>query len=151
MNAAYEKLIQHLDDREIRYQSDSESRCVYVHLRGEVGSYRVVAWVDEDDELFQVFGYVPIRAPAGSRPAIAETITRANYGLKVGKFEMDYSDGDLRYQAANSLIDGHLDDETIRRFIGVTMSVLDRYLPALMSVIYGNELPEDAIRCAEDD
>jgi hypothetical protein len=29
------------------------------------------------------------------------------------------------------------------------MSMLDMYLPAVLSVIYGNELPKDAIRCAE--
>ena len=33
--------------------------------------------------------------------------------------------------------------------MGTTMSLLDVYLPAILSVIYGNELPKDAIRCAE--
>jgi hypothetical protein len=29
------------------------------------------------------------------------------------------------------------------------MTMLDMYLPAVLSVIYGNELPADAIRCVE--
>ena len=29
------------------------------------------------------------------------------------------------------------------------MAMLDMYLPAVLSVIYGNELPKDAIRCVE--
>ena len=29
--------------------------------------------------------------------------------------------------------------------------MLDLYLPAVLSVIYGNELPEDAIRFVEND
>ena len=33
--------------------------------------------------------------------------------------------------------------------MGTTMSMLDMYLPAVLSVIYGNELPKDAIRCVE--
>jgi hypothetical protein len=37
----------------------------------------------------------------------------------------------------------------IDRLIAVTMAMLDMYLPAVLSVIYGNELPKDAIRCVE--
>ena len=33
--------------------------------------------------------------------------------------------------------------------MGTTMSLLDKYLPAVLSVIYGNELPKDAISCVE--
>ena len=33
--------------------------------------------------------------------------------------------------------------------LGTTMAMLDLYLPAILSVIYGNELPGDAIRHVE--
>lgn len=111
--------------------------------------YRIVATVDPEDGLFQVFGHSPVRVPEGSRPAIAETIARANYGLKVGKFELDIDEGDLRFQAAQILIDEQLEDETIRRLIGTTMAMLNAYLPAVLSVIYGNELPKDAVKQIE--
>jgi hypothetical protein len=149
MNAAYEKLIQHLDNRNIGYWSSNEDRSIYADFRGEVGTYRVFARVDPDDSLFQVFGYSPVRVPPGSRPAIAETVARANCGLKVGKFEMDYDDGDLRFQASQILPDDNLDDETIHRLMSTTMAMLNTYLPAILSVIYGNELPQDAVRQAE--
>ncbi len=149
MNAAYEKLIQHLDSQEIGYWSHSEDRSIFADFRGEVGVYRICAQVDADDGLFQVFGWSPVRVPVGSRPAIAETLARANCGLKVGKFEMNYDEGDIRFQAAQILPDDNLEDETIQRLIGTTMAMLDTYLPAILSVIYGNELPGDAVRHAE--
>ncbi|MFZ1006958.1 MAG: YbjN domain-containing protein [Candidatus Sulfotelmatobacter sp.] len=149
MNAAYEKLIQHLDTRNIGYQSRGEDRSICADFRGEFGTYRVIAKVDEDDSLFQVFGYSPVRVPIGSRPAVAETVVRANYGLKVGKFEMDYDEGDLRFQAAQILPDDNLEDQTIHRLMGTTINVLNIYLPAILSVIYGNELPKAAISHAE--
>ena len=31
------------------------------------------------------------------RQDIAEYLTRANYGMVMGNFEMDYSDGEIRY------------------------------------------------------
>ena len=47
--------------------------------------------------------------------------------------------------------DGANGDGVIDRLITVTMAMLDMYLPAVLSVIYGNELPKDAIRCVEGD
>ena len=149
MNAAYEKLIQHLDEHHISYLTNSEHHSICADFRGEVGTHRIVATVESDDNLFQVFGYSPVRVPQGSRPAIGETITRANYCMKVGKFEMDLDQGDLRFQAAQILPYDTIEDETIRRLIGTAMGMLDTYLPAVLSVIYGNELPQDAIKCVE--
>jgi hypothetical protein len=149
MNTAYEQLIRHLDEREIRYLSNADNHSICADFREDVGVYRVVATVDSDEGLFQVFGHSPVRVPAGSRSAIAETIARANYGLKVGKFELDFDDGDLRFQAAQILPSDSLDDDTIRRLIGTAIIMLNTYLPAVLSVIYGNETPKDAIRFVE--
>ena len=149
MTLAYEKLIQHLDEHQIKYFTSADHQSICADFRGEVGMYRIVATVDPEDGLFQVFGHSPVRVPEGCRPAIAETLARANYGLKVGKFEMDFDEGDLRFQAAQILIDEQLEDETIRRLIGTAMAMLNSYLPAVLSVIYGNELPKDAVRCVE--
>jgi hypothetical protein len=149
MNAAYDKLIQHLDSQNIGYWSRSEDLSICTDFRGEVGTYRIFARVDADDCLFQVFGYSPVRVPAGARPAIAETVMRVNLGLKVGKFEMDYDAGDVRFQAAQILPGDDLEDETIQRLMGTTLAMLNTYLPAILSVIYGNELPADAVRQAE--
>ena len=149
MNATYERLINLLDEREVRYSNNDDNQSVWADLRGEVATYRVVAHVDEEAELFQVFGYAPIRIPDGSRPAIAETVARANYGLRVGKFEFDVDQGEMRFHASQVLTADGVDDAVIDRLISTTMSMLDMYLPAVLSVIYGNELPKDAIRCVE--
>jgi hypothetical protein len=149
MHTAFESLIQHLDEHHVSYLTDNDGRCIWADFRGEVGTYRIIAQVDSDHELFQVFGLAPIRVAAGCRPAIAETLARVNYGLKVGKLEMDVEDGELRFQAAQILADDNLPGSVIHRLIGTTMAMLDRYLPAVLSVIYGNELPKDAIGCVE--
>lgn len=149
MNTAYERLIQHLDDREVHYLANGENQSICADFRGEVGTYRIIATVDADAGLFQVFGYLPLRVPEGARPSVAETVMRANYRLKVGKFEMDVDEGELRFQASQVLTEDNLEDSVIDRLIGTALSVLDTYMPAVLSVVYGNELPKDAIRCAE--
>jgi len=47
------------------------------------------------------------------------------------------------------LVRGSLDEAVIDRLMGTTMSMLDMYLPAVLSVTYGNEPPKDTIRCVE--
>lgn len=149
MYSAYEKLIQHLDERELRYTADSEGRFVWASFRCAVATYQVIASLDEERQLFQVSGIVPVRIPEGSRPAIAETIARANFGLCVGKFEVDLDTGELRFQAAQILTDDCLEETVIDPLLQTTLSMLDRYVPAVLSVIYGNEYPKDAIGCVE--
>jgi hypothetical protein len=149
MNAAYEKLVQHLDNQNIGYWSRSEDKSICTDFRGEIGTYRVYASVDIDGSLFQVFGYSPVRIPEGSRPAVAETIVRANHGLKLGKFEMNYDGGEVHFQVAQILLDDNLEDEMICRLFVTTLAMLNTYLPAILSVIYGNELPKDAVSHAE--
>ena len=62
---------------------------------------------------------------------------------------MDFDVGELRFQAAQILTQDSLEDAVIGRLMGTTMAMLDRYLPAILSVIYGNELPKDAVKCVE--
>ena len=101
------------------------------------------------------FGLVPTLDADGTTGLEAAFVRFDNLGnspwanLKVGKFELDFDEGDLYFQSSQILPEGHLDDEIIHRLIGTTMSMLDIYLPAIMSVIYGNELPIDAVKHAE--
>ena len=84
-----------------------------------------------------------------SRRDIAETIVRANYGLRVGKFEMDFEDGELRFHASQILDGDAVGTAVIDRMIGTAVNMMDTYLPAFISVVYGNEQAGDAIRRVE--
>jgi hypothetical protein len=149
MEAAYQSLIQHMDAHETKYEADVDVQLVGAVFGAPNGLFLVHARITEEDAMLQVFGHVPIKVPVGSRPSIAEAITRANYGLKLGRFEMDYSDGELRFYVAHLLNDGQLADEVIERLMRTTLGMLDHYSPAFMLVIYGNELPGNAIRREE--
>lgn len=149
MNAAYEELVHLLDEREVSYERLEDHQAIRTDLRGDIGSYRITAQVNADADLFQVYGYSPLLVPEGCRPAVCEAVARANYGLRVGKFEMDLSDGELRFHAAQIMTDEGIGQDIMDRMICTAIGMLDTYLPAFLAIIYGNEIPEDAIRCAE--
>ncbi len=149
MNTAFDNLIAHFDRHEWSYRADHEELLIRAGIKGDSCSFEFVAMVGEDDDIFQVIALLPVLIPEGSRPAIAEAIARINFPLKIGKFELDYDEGRLRFHIGQILAGGQLDDEIIRHAIGCCVSMVDRYLPAVLSVIYGNELPKDAVGCAE--
>jgi len=146
MTAAYEELLHVLDERDINYSAD-EDQTIRTTLRGDVATYWTAARVEDD--LFQVACYSPVLIPEGSRRDIAEAVVRANYGLRVGKFEMDLEDGEIRFQVSQILDGDAVGEAVIDRMIGTAVNMLDTYLPAFMSVVYANEEPGEAIRRVE--
>ncbi|MCA9120048.1 MAG: YbjN domain-containing protein [Planctomycetaceae bacterium] len=151
VNTAFDNLIAHFDEHGLSYRVDAEQRLIRTGYQGRVCSCELIAVADEGDDFFQVIAFVPVAIPEGCRAAVVETITRANFGLKIGKFEFDYDEGRLRFQVCQVLVDGRLDEQMIRHAIACCLSMIDRYVPAVLSVIYGNEQPQDAVRFAEAD
>ena len=77
---------------------------------------------------------------------VAEFLTRANYNLQIGNFELDLNDGDLRYKSP-FIYDEFLEasEETFLKHLFISLATFDHYLPGIMAVSYGSVSPTDAI------
>jgi hypothetical protein len=94
---------------------------------------------------------LPIAVPEELRGAAMEYLTRANYGLSLGNFEMDLSDGEVRYKTSLDVMDGSFTSRMLTALCYVNLQMVERYLPGLMQVIYAGVGPERAIAVVEDD
>ena len=81
---------------------------------------------------------------------MAEFIARANYGLRIGNFEMDFSDGELRYKSSLDFEQENLSFILIAKAIYPAVQTMDYYLPGIMSVIYGKKSALEAIAEIEE-
>lgn len=115
-------------------------------VNGQTVCYAQVR-VDVEQLLFYVIA--PIKAPQEARQAVAEFVARANYGLRIGNFELDFSDGEVRYKSSLDFETVDLTPRLIRNTIYPAVQTMDRYLPGLMAVIYGGKSPADAIGAVE--
>ncbi len=79
MSAAYEELVELLDQRGIGYWA-SEHQAVRLDLRGQVAVYRITAEVEPETDLFQVGGRSPVLV-SQQKPTPA---TRPGPGLSKG-------------------------------------------------------------------
>ncbi len=113
--------------------------------QGEHGSWTCYAQTREEDQQFLFYAVCPIRAPEKKRAAVAEYITRANYGMVIGNFEMDYSDGEVRFKTSIDVEDSELTEPMVRSATYWAVVMMDRYLPGLLKVIGGSTPPEEAI------
>lgn len=147
MSAQVDQLSAYLDRGTIVYDQDAERGMFRMLFEGKHGDLRVTMIIEES--ILQVFTHPANKIPETHRQLITEAITRANYGLKLGNFEMDLEDGELRYQSAMPLEEEFPEDDVIDHILYVGGAMIDRYLPAFLSIVYGNEDVRLAIKAAE--
>lgn len=123
-------------------------RAYFVGNNGEVTCF---AQIRVDLEQFIFYVVMPVRAPAHMRLAVAEYITRANYGLRIGNFELDFDDGEVRYKSSLDFEGVELTPGLIRNTIYPAVQTMDRYLPGVLSVVFGGKSAEEAISAIEDE
>lgn len=93
----------------------------------------------------------PVIVPENKRKLISEFITRANSGLILGNFDLDFEDGELKYKSNYVYHDSYPQSEEIFiRNLVITFDMMDRYLPGIMAVLYANVEPKTAIAQIED-
>ncbi|HEY9804208.1 MAG TPA: YbjN domain-containing protein [Leptolyngbyaceae cyanobacterium] len=122
-----------------------EQSALQISFQGENGKWNCYARAREEQQQFLFYSICPVNAPADKRLAVAEFITRANCGMMVGNFELDFSDGEISYKTSIDVEGDRLSNALIQRLVYANVMMMDEYLPGIMSVIYGNVLPEEAI------
>ncbi|KAL7573273.1 hypothetical protein ACA910_003418 [Epithemia clementina (nom. ined.)] len=144
-----ELIKQYLDSGNRSYQCqdprDDGSQVISLNLTGNHSSYRTFIDVKAHQDRMLVFIESPVRAPDRSRAACAELLMRINYSLALGNFEIDFRDGEIRYRMAVDVEGSYLSLSMIETNIMVSAATMDRYFPAMMTVIYGNKAPVEAL------
>ena len=115
----------------------------------DVGEWRCFAIVREAQEQFVFYSICPVNTPPDQRQALAEFLTRANYGLIIGNFEMDFGDGEIRFKTSIDVEGDRLRHALIRQAVYNNVWAMHAYLPAMLKVIHGELSPTAAIALAE--
>lgn len=122
---------------------------LYTAIQGKNGEWNCFAQVRDDQAQFAFYSICPVPAPEDKRLAIAEFITRANSGMILGNFELDFDDGEIRYKTSIDVTDDFLSQALIKQLVYANVSMMDEYLPGIQAVIGGDASPVEAIRKIE--
>jgi hypothetical protein len=148
---AFETLGRFLEADEWHPQEIEDLLLYRVAFSGENGEAICFAQIEPEVDLFVFYAYAPVEVPLQKRPAVAEFLTRANYGIWVGDFELDYADGEVRYKSSVHFEGTELTEALIRNAIYASVQAMDQYLPGLRDVIDGRASPTEAIASVETD
>ena len=120
-----------------------------VNFQGQNGRWMCYAQTREEQEQFVFYSVCPVNTPEASRPALAEFLTRANYGLIMGNFELDYRDGEARYKTSVDVEGSQLTSALVRQCVYSNVLMMDHYLPGILEVVFSGKTPEEALRGIE--
>ncbi|NEQ79420.1 MAG: YbjN domain-containing protein [Moorea sp. SIO2I5] len=113
--------------------------------QGENGLWNCYAQARETEEQFVFYSIYPELVSEEKRLTMAELLTRLNYGLIIGNFEMDFKDGEIRYKTSIAVDDNILTYQVIKRLVYANLTIMDHYLPGIRAVMDGNISPEEAM------
>lgn len=123
-----------------------EARGVQVSHQPERASLRfecagVVPWAcvltERQGRELLCYGVLPARLPEPLRQAGSEFITRANYGMAVGNFELDFSDGEVRFKTYVALDEGPLTEALLNPLLQFNHAMMKKYTPGFIRLSEG--------------
>lgn len=114
-------------------------------ITADHAAYQCAIFADDDTRLVTMLAQTALRVPSEERAPACELLMRANYGLVFGNFDLDFSDGEVRYKVSVDVEGGELGTRMVQSMISVALDMYELWYPPLMKVIYGGVSPEDAV------
>ena len=103
---------------------------------------------------YVVYAFSPIGVDEHDKTMLQDMsvfITRANYGMTCGNFEMDMRDGEIRFKCYVSCEGNAVPTkEIIRESIYIPAKMYDRYAPGILGIVFQEKDPETMIAECED-
>ncbi len=133
------------------FEQMPERPIVRLPFQGKGGRWNCYAQIRTTRDVEQILFYsvLPLNVPADKMTAIAEFITRANYGMALGNFELDFNDGEVRYKTSVDVTDTEITTSLLRPLIYTNVLMMDKYMAGLMAVVYADMSPAEAVKQIE--
>lgn len=147
----FNTIIEFFEEDEWDFQWMENTSFLMLDFSGRNGSWRCYAQAREPQRQVVFYSVLPVRAPEDKRRAMAEFITRANYGMVIGNFEMDFDDGEIRYKTSIDVEGAELLHPLLRQIVYANIVITDRYLPGIMRVLYSDSSPHEILLSIEGD
>src|SRR5579859_8108590 len=144
MSRLFDEVLAYFQSNNWVYTVIPDQTIVRAAFNGRNGKWTCYAQTREEERHLLFYSVLPVNAPEDKRASIIEFITRANYVLVIGGFEVDMSDGEIRYKTSLGLANVEPAPALLQNVIVPNLLATDQFLPGLMAVLYGGATPENA-------
>lgn len=116
----------------------------------DVGAWDCYAVARELQQQCLFYSQCPIQIPSDRWAAIAEFLTRANYGIPIGNFEINLDNGDIRFKTGINIEDDRLSPALFKGIVQANLDMMTQYLPGITRVGLESASPIQVIKNLED-
>lgn len=145
----FNALIEFFEEDGWEFQWIPDTSILSMGFSGQNGKWLCYAQAREIEEQLVFYSVLSVNVQADKRHKVAEFITRVNYGMVIGNFELDFEDGEVRYKTSIDLEGSEPGAAIIRQLVYANLVITDRYLPGIMRVIYSDETAIDVLDSIE--
>ncbi|MEL7034178.1 MAG: YbjN domain-containing protein [Cyanobacteria bacterium J06592_8] len=141
----FDVLLKFFDEDGWVFKEIEHRRVVALGIEGNKGRFDCYLIAREEEKQLSVYSVFPVKVPGEKRYSVAALITMINYGIIVGNFEMNFYDGEIRYKTSIDVEGDRLSPTLVKHLVYANVTTMDKYLPGIMSIIFGNMSAEEAI------
>lgn len=149
MGSILEVVKQFLTQDEWTFSEGDEGSLLSLGISGQNGQWQCYAKAREAEYQFVFYSVCSAQAAEDCRPALAEFVARANFGLVIGNFELDLDTGEVRYKTSIDVEGDRLTPPLVQNVVYANVVMMDRYLPGIMAVL-GGTTPAEALKMVEE-
>jgi hypothetical protein len=127
-----------LDERGFHYELIADDTLLRFRVQGRSAAYHCSIRTDEEWEQAVLLVGSTVLVPERARLRACELFTRANFGLRIGCFELDVDDGEWRYRVSVDVEGGALTPRMVNVMLSAALVAMDDHHDAVMRVSYGD-------------
>lgn len=133
----------YLDEQGWQYTQTEGQTVLWADFTSTHGGWRVYFAVAEDG-VVSIDSVLAQRVPAEHGTEMARLLTMANYGMRIGAFQLDLADGELRFHTAVDVELSMLSAAMVQNLVVANLATMDRYYRAILAVLVGTHSAEQA-------
>lgn len=115
-----------------------ETDILKLEFQGTTYQWDCYAQANEQYDECSFYSVCPEKISLEKRTDVNEFLTRANYGMPVGNFEMNLDTGEVRCKTSIDVEGNMLNFPLLNRLVEVNVCLMERYLPGIMAILEKN-------------
>ena len=140
---------EYLDSQEWHYSFDNEKRMFKFGMGTKTKMKNIDIIIKIRENSIIAYGMPRISADTETMSVAVEYIARANYGLVIGNFEIDCSDGELRYKSSIYCKDDVPSLDVVKYIVELPILMWKIYGDGLLACLFAGSSPEEEIKKLE--
>ena len=143
----------YLDKNDWYYSFDEKRGRFYTGVKLDCVLKKCDITICIHENYYMVYGMIALGAEKNIINNVSEYLNRANFGTRIGNFELDYSDGEIRYKICVDCgddCDCMPSESVIERSVEFPGVMFEEYGNGLVQVIFGMMTPEEVLRTSDE-